>query len=152
MFKRISLTDWVVVIFVSLVLLASLLGCGPATLDEDLQEARSAWNVLEMCPAQVFEVDQLTLNDLADVDSRDIPEGGRIEGYADDASCTIYILMRLDWPRRAQVLQHELGHLIKGRHGHLRCLDKPGDDVMCPDGGGPWVTEPTDRDRAFVRE
>jgi hypothetical protein len=49
---------------------------------------------------------------------------------------------------------HELGHLIRRDRGasgvaHLRCLDVPGDDVMCE--GGALSPEPTSRDVRFVR-
>jgi hypothetical protein len=150
MLKDISFCDRIALLFGLLVVLVCN-ACSPLTLDEELEEAKSAWNVIEMCPAQVYEVDQITLDIIADVDARDIPEGGRLQGYADRSTCEIWIRSRLPWDRRARVLEHELGHLIRGKAGHLDCLDQPGDDLMCPDGGGPWLEGPTDRDVAFVK-
>jgi hypothetical protein len=57
-------------------------------------------------------------------------------------------------PERARrIAVHELGHVIREANGgsvsgHLRCLDVPGDDVMCASGG---PAAPTERDVAFVR-
>jgi len=139
--------------FVLAALLA--LACGPLTLDDELEAAKAAWGVIEMCPAQAHEVDQLTLNEISGADEREQPQGCdgtcEVQGYADIPGCAVYVVMRLDWDRRARVLEHELGHIIKGKNGHLDCQDQPGDDRMCSDGGGPWVDAPTDRDRAFVR-
>lgn len=131
------------------ILLLLALSCGSAYFDDDLFEARSAWNVIEMCPAQLYVREQSAV--AAKCAGHVVPEGNRIEACSKIRDCAIYVSDDLEPERREQVLMHELGHLLKGKPGHLACADQPGDDVMCPAGAMPG-TEPTDRDRAFVRD
>ena len=129
-------------------LLLLALGCS-ASFDDELLDAASAWDVLEMCPAQLYVTDQAAV--ASECRDRIAPEGHHVEGCAKIARCEIYVSDDLDPERREQVVLHELGHLLKGSPGHLDCSDQPGDDVMCPAGAGPG-SKPTERDRAFVQK
>jgi hypothetical protein len=125
-----------------------LAACGAPSMTEELQDAQAAWNVLEMCDVDLIVAPQPEVAEPCA--NHTPPEGARIDGCSKISQCRIYISDDLDWERRRNVLLHELGHLIKGRPGHLACVDQPGDDIMCPFGAGPWVDAPTARDHAFV--
>jgi hypothetical protein len=128
-----------------------LLGCAGVqpTLTEEIEDAKAAWSVLDMCPVVLRVRSQAATAEHCS--GHKVPEGNRIEGCSKISECKIYISDDLDQERRRIVVLHELGHLIKGTHGHLACTDQPGDDIMCPAGGMPG-TFPTARDRAFVEK
>ncbi len=153
MLKYTSLGDWIALSFAASAVVLSQ-GCGPITLDDELDDARAAWGVLSMCPVQLYQASPASTADRCG--NPPIPPGfppdAHVEGCSKISACTIYISEDVvDPDRRRHVLEHELGHILKGTPGHLKCADVPGDDIMCPDGGGPWVDAPTARDLAFVK-
>lgn len=62
----------------------------------------------------------------------------------------IYVRSDLEYERQLVVILHEIGHLAAVSKGHLKCMVKPGDDIMCSS-GAPNGSTPTLRDAAFVK-
>lgn len=74
-----------------------------------------------------------------------------IDGCSHLESSEIYIKSGISPERQLVVLMHEVGHITKGKIGHLKCLDNPGDDIMC-EAASKNGSRPTKRDVKFITE
>jgi hypothetical protein len=74
-----------------------------------------------------------------------------IDGCAKTNASAIYLKSGMNPQRQLVTLMHEVGHLTRGDGKHLKCLDKPGDNIMC-EAAARNGSEPTKTDVKFITE
>ncbi len=129
-------------------------GCLPTTgsveLIEQLAEARELWADVGVMPTVC--VSEIVFAPRGTVGAECGSPQRNVEGCSLKPSMRIIVAEGRTPARQREIVAHELGHLLRPGSGagnkHLKCLDVPGDDLMCPSGGSPV---PTERDGAFVR-